>query len=1533
MEKINKLKVSKKIMAILIIILTLISNVSPIFAASGTGNWVGGQYTSGLITTDSYNGGSGILIRKLIDNSTGEAITVFCAEHGTEFKTDRVYSGEYSTPPTEDLKNACKVAYFGWYGKHGDYLVNGGMMTSEWLWLQKDYVFTQQYIWEIQGQSNGTFVDSDVQSEYEDFKNTINSQMAQMKTRPSFEGERITIQLGEDKILTDSNGVLSDYNTVDTTIQGVRITHIQGENTLKINATADAEESIILTDRDFKNIGMIKAESTDYDTSIYFSFDSGVQAQLYTLHYNDPVPMSLRLSVEKFGRLELSKLDTEHNLIDGSVFNVTGPDGYNQDVTVTNGKIVVENLKKGTYTIKEKSTGTGYLLNTNSYTVEVNPNETSCQAIVNDEPLGKIKIYKVSENNDKIAGAKIKVVAAENITNKAGTKTYYTEGEEVAIITTAEGTGVAELDNLPMGKFKCFEVEAPEGYLINNTIYEANLVYKDSNTPVVELKIEGMVDTEPTGKVRAYKVSENNDKIDGAVFVLRAKEKITNKAGTKTYFEKGQEVTRKTTSNGGMIEINDLPLGKYELFELQAPEGYLLNETIYEVNLVYKDDSTPVVEIKIEGIVDKEPTGEIGIFKKDSKTGTIAQGDATLEGAVYKVYADEDIYNVAGSKKFYSKGDLVATRTTNKKGECEKITNLPLGKFLIKEEQPPLGYLLDKKEYRVDLQYEDQYTEVITGDANSTDKVKEMRLHIFKSGIKINSGKTPGLEGAKFNIKLLSAVEKAYSQGYTYEEVWNGIDEYGNEVEVDSRRVAEAQIIAPSYETIVTDENGDAYTTNPLPYGKFIVKETETPIDYETASDFTFSITEDESEIVDIAKKVKTIVVNNEQTEAYIKLVKKDLKTDKIVTLSNATFQIKATKDIYDRATGKIFYKKGEAVTQKIGSTTFDSFTTNAKNLVVPTNSYNNTFDRLGTVVTPLKLEVGSYEISEIRIPEGFLILEEPVTFKIESIKNYDKDQDGDYIKEIIIKNEQPTGTLILDKTIALREDADTSLIDTSDLSKIKFKLTAKENIIDYADGSIIYKKGQEVGIYNLDEKGNLRLTELPMGEYQLLEVETLDGLVLNDKVYDVKFIKQDDLAKVYTEELNIENETTMFEFSKTDITGDKELVGAKLTVIDKDGNVIDTWISTEKTHKIEGLKVGETFTLREEIAPDSFVKASDIKFKVESTSKIQKVTMVDKVVEMSKVDIAGEEIEGALMQVFDKDNNLVDEWTSEIKPHKIKNLIEGEKYLLHEELCVGAYVKATDAEFEVSLDKDTQKITMVDKLVDIVKTDFVTGEELEGAELIVTDLDGNVIDSWISKKEPHHVIGLEENTRYLLTEITQPYGFEVAETIEFEVTNEKINQLIEMKDMPILKTIKVIKIDSETEEIITEDFKFGIYEDENCTELIKEVEANKETGTITFEDLRYGIFYIKEIVAPKNYILSNKIVKIEINDDGVFADGQILEENESAYTIKYSNDKIPEIQTGNETNYIFLTISMIISLLVTTIGIVVLKRNDKKSK
>ena len=1334
-KKINKLK---KLMAILFITITLFSTAQPIFAvsSSGTGKWVSGQWDSGVYTTDN-KGSAGILLRRLVNYTTGEKLTVFCAEHGVDSPTGTIETGEHSIPTDPKMKEACKIAYFGWYNKYGDYVIDGGIMSASMKERKMNYVFTQQMIWETLGQSNATFKDSSIQSQYISFKAEINEKIANMKKQPSFVYETITVDVGETKTITDSNNVLKDYVSFDKTVDGIRISHTKGQNTLTITVDENCtKETYKITESTMKSWGIIKEETADKDTTVFFTFREGVQNQLYALNYNDPVTMLLDLKIDQYGRLELSKLNTNGDLVDGAVFNVKNSSGFNQDVEVTNGKIVLEKLKKGTYYIKEKSSPDGYLLNTETYSVEVKSNQTAQKAVVNDEPTGEITITKID------------------------------------------------------------------------------------------------IDT------------GNENRVD-----------------------------RKSH-----------------------------------------------------------------------------HGDASLKGAVYTLYAQNDIYNKKGTIKYFSKDEQIATFTFNEYGKASvKITNsstpaeigingstltgLPMGSYYSKETVVPNGYTQDTNIYTYTLSYKDSTTEVIKVNGTVKNTVQKAPFEVIKVSTN-NNTTAETIAGAEFTAILTKYVDFYGS----FDEAKKHLNEFAKD----------------EYSIFKTGDDGHG-VSGLLAYGEYTVNETYTPsAEIETVEQFYVTIDRDSK------TPIKELVENDLPFEAYIKLQKQDKNTGKFVTYSNATFELyKLNED----------KNKWEQVKCKVGNQYFTSWTTNNE----------------GIARTETKLEAGNYKVTEIKVPTGFIQIDGELTFKVDkrnSTLNYDEDWDA-WIT-VTIQNEQPKGNLKLNKKVNLKEDIDTTMIKDIDFTKISFELVARENVIDYADGSVIYEKGKVIGKYNLKDDGTLTVENLPMGKYYLKELTTIDGAVLDQTEYDVIFEQTDTTTKEYTVNLNIENETTCIEISKTDITGEEELVGAKLTVIDENNEVVDSWTSTEKTHKIEGLIVGKTYILREEIAPDGYVKASEIKFTIKNTNEIQKVTMIDKIVEMTKEDIGGKEVEGAELKVVDKDGKIVDSWISTNEAHRIKGLIEGESYtlyedyapdgyvisnevtftviteketqkvvmidktvevlktdidgntiegvtlsiistktknivdkwettneahkvngliegqtyILREEKVIDGYVKATDIEFTVTSDKETQKIVMIDKVVEVIKTDFITGQEIEGAELQVVDEDGNIIDEWVSTKEPHKIKGLEENKKYKLIEKTAPYGYELTEEIEFTVTANKETQKIEMKDMPILTDIKVVKVDSQTREVINEKFTFGIFEDEKCTKLIKEIKSNKKDGFVTFEDLRYGTFFIKEIKAPNGYELSNRVAKVEINDKGVFIDGIEIQKENEAYSFEFENQKIETPKT-----------------------------------
>ena len=338
MIKTDKIKI-KNIFVILLLFSITCGIIKPVFSFSGEGNanWTGGQYDSFIKTTESILYNRGILIRKLTNKDTGEKITVFCAEHKEDFAVGTVYNGDYYKPTDEKMKKACKIAYFGWYNKYGDLVVDIGIQAQDKYYIRLDYVFTQQYIWEALGQSSASFLDENIQRQYNLFKVKINEKIANMEKRPSFSNTTVELEAGNSKVITDTNGVLKDYSSIEKVINNIKFTHIKGENTLSITVSDDCKiESLKISEETMKSWGMIKEESKNYDTTIYFSFSKGVQNQLYSMHYNNPIGLSINVKVNLVGKLELTKLNSNGDLIDGSIFRITGPNNFSKEVTVTN---------------------------------------------------------------------------------------------------------------------------------------------------------------------------------------------------------------------------------------------------------------------------------------------------------------------------------------------------------------------------------------------------------------------------------------------------------------------------------------------------------------------------------------------------------------------------------------------------------------------------------------------------------------------------------------------------------------------------------------------------------------------------------------------------------------------------------------------------------------------------------------------------------------------------------------------------------------------------------------------------------------------------------------------------------------------------------------------------------------------------------------------------------------------------------------------------------------------------------------------
>ena len=1026
-----------------------------------------------------------------------------------------------------------------------------------------------------------------------------------------------------------------------------------------------------------------------------------------------------------------------------------------------------------------------------------------------------------------------------------GTEYLPSDTTPIDHITVGEdGTYTSSATYLGYGKYKVVETKSPEGYLL--TSYDAALISKEFFVSDDTATVEVPVANYPF--LGSFKIQKNDNELKEAYAQgdsnLQTTFEIINASAhpvtvlNHTYAVgeaidiEGNGSTTFTTDENGFYQSAEkiLPYGTYTINEINPPLGHNSDGTTSYTFSIRNHGEYVDATYKIFNDVVR---GGFKIQKNDIDYDTRSQGDTNLQATfeiINKSNADV-LVDVNGDgvldkdSERFAPNAKITDFTTDENGYYETASDfLPYGTYQINETVPPVGYTQDGTITKTfEVRNEDEISDLTYEIFNRVDYGK---FSIHKVGAASSSDWADPEKDVEFVAVLSSKIGEGKPYA-TFEDAYNAIAASGKTGDIKD---ADGNIILTvhEYAVVKTDDAGNA-TSNDLAYGTYTIKQTSHVEDtVDVTSEATFVVKEDGQATV-------AYTATNSPMKYRIHIVKKDADTGKTVALNSAEFKI---YQLTDRKGNKV----NQYVKQKVGLFTYDTFKTNSDNTGLGvvntfTGTYTDSNDDKGSITTPLELESGTYRLEEVKTPEGYLLLDEPVEFTVKESTITTRDDDGDAIIVVEAVDNKPHGTLEINKQLE-DYDYDQSLLrDGFDYSTIKFELRAAEDIIDPADGSTLTAKGDiaknvygtEVGSIALNADGTASVTDLPMGKYTLKETAVPAGVVLDSTEREVEFKQEDtdaqhktykvvfaddaeitdwkDKSKVQTANDAIVNKVTKVEISKKTVTGDDELEGATLTVkdsngdvvLDKDGNEL-TWVSGDHPHKIEGLHINEAYTLEETVAADGYVKATSIEFKVNEDGSVTPVTMIDKMVTVSKVDMGGKEVKGAEMSVTDTDGNVIDSWTSDGTEHKVNGLEEGKKYILNENTAPAGYVKATSIPFEVSGADENgvkvdQAIDMTDKKVTLNKTDG-NGNEVSGAKITITDEDGNTVESWTSGDKPHDISGLEEGKSYTWHEDYSEdiFGYYYAEDYTFEVTADGIDQNLEMVDAPI--KYQIAKVD-----------------------------------------------------------------------------------------------------------------------------------------
>lgn len=1020
-------------------------------------------------------------------------------------------------------------------------------------------------------------------------------------------------------------------------------------------------------------------------------------------YYTDTLELNLEVDWPDEATVKIIKKDKGSNaLLAGAVYGIYADEACTKLIkkmpaTNAKGESEVKITKtQDTVYLREISGPSGYVLDTKAYGVKLVVGQTASKNLTDKEQKGALTIYKEGEvltgatvtedgvtfayEKRKLKGAVYSVYAGADIKAADGTL-IYKKGALVKDNLVTGDDGSVTLKDLYLGTYTVTETKAPDNYVCKGESKTVELVYA-GQTVEVQTVSATFLNERQKAAVRVEKQDEETkNPLSGGIYGLYAAEDI--KVDGKTVVPKGTLIEKATTGADGKASYKaELPINySYSIREIQAPELYLRNsEDTYTFTFKFTNDKEEKVNFS-HTFTNKRVNATIDLVKEDSETGNSAQGDAVFEGAIYGLYAREDINHPDGrSGVLYKKDEQVATLTTDKEGKAS-VSNLYLGKYYLKEITPPVGYLLDEEEHDVNCNYEGDQVETVKRNTVSKEDVIKQPFQLIKAA---DNDKTDAdlLKGAGFSAYLISSLTVKDDGSY------------------DFTNATPIVLTEDGKTEMFTDERGYACSI-PIPYGRYIVRETTTPHNFMPVDDFIVTVTENSS-----TPQIWRVLLDDE-FKAKLKIVKQDDETKQPVLLANTEFKV------YDLDAKKYV----EQVTTYPNTVVHKSYFT----------------DENGYLILPESLKCGNYRIEEVRAPDGYTQNTQYVEIKVDKNTAYQMDSvSGDAIITVTYENHPVKGKLVIHKSgETLKSFKKDFVYEEASLEGAEFEIYAAEDIFtpdhqvdEQGNRHVIYAKDTLVKTVTTNKNGEAVIKDLPLGKYRVKETKAPAGFVLNPDSQEVAFIYKDQNTPEIEEKLEFSNERQKVELSveKRDAETGKALKGATFGLYNKEAissgdkvivkadTLLQEITSNEKgkaaftldlplgRYYVKELQAPAGYVSSDEILEfDATYQGQDVKtIKLKSVKKNQPTT-----VEVTKADITtGTELDGASMSVLDKDGNVIDSWTSvKDSPHVIKRLQVGKTYILREELAPYGYLRATDVEFTISDTAEVQKVKMEDEV------------------------------------------------------------------------------------------------------------------------------------------------------------------------------------------------------------------------------------------